>query len=63
MQTADGAGGGGGGMAGDSHLGVEWHIVPELCRPAKTEREREKEMKNRINILTRLQGPLNTRTN
>ncbi len=48
-------------MAGDSHLGVEWHIVPELCRPAKT--EREKEMKNRINILTRPQGPLNTRTN
>lgn len=47
-------------MAGDSHLGVEWHIVPELCRPAKTEREKKT---NRINILTRLQGPLNTRTN
>ncbi len=29
-------------MAGDSHLGVEWHIVPELCRPAKTERKKNK---------------------
>lgn len=41
MQTADGAGGRGW-MAGDSHLGVEWHIVPELCKPVKTEREKKR---------------------
>lgn len=33
-------------MAGDSHLGVEWHIVPELCKPVKTERKKEREEKS-----------------
>lgn len=47
---------GGLGLAGDSHLGVEWHIVPELCRPVKMEQKRRKI----TNIFTRLQGPLNT---